>query len=29
MVSGRVALPFGFGLTDPDVRLSHIRLFGE
>jgi len=24
---GRVAKPFGFALTDPDVRLSRIRLF--
>jgi len=26
---GRVARPFGFALTDPDVRLSRIRLLPE
>ena len=26
---GRVARPFGFALTDPDMRLSRTRLFPE
>jgi hypothetical protein len=28
-VSGRVAKPFGFALTDPGRRLSRTRLFPE